>query len=259
MIKTIIKIGIVWVLVFNSWKCNTISKRDNFVIRVNHPDLLIYSNDVAIGKKESIVLSEKDWKLFFASWQKEKSPKSVVQNLEIFREEQVDLISRELGELIQKDKGRFSYLVVSKRNDPIAPYTRIYKTSFQIDFSENKLFLSLYDLDSNQIFVQSYQTMDWAYPSESVLNCGSKERLFFSKEFPYKHFSIWDANCKEKNQEGKNFSKLEIVWNELDSKPLTQSQKSTKERLLELETLWKEKMISKEEYDWKRKEILKDL
>lgn len=246
-----------FILLLLSLYCHIGNTKENWDIVINNPDLVIYQSGEFKDLPEGSVPTKEDFINFLRLWQKEKTIKSNVQTTSALSEEQITEIQRELFILFSKQKISKEILLISKRNDTIAPATRIYRTIFSIQLEKDFLRVYFFELDSYKIFMNPIQTSDWAGFQETNTICQSKQIIYITEEmiFTCKMKNI--PNCEKEFPEAKNA----IVW-EWKKKLLPKTnveKKNSKERLQELEILRKEKLISKEEYLQKRKEILNEL
>jgi hypothetical protein len=146
-----------------------------------------------------------------------------------------------------------SLLLVFKREDPMAPYSRIYRTSIKVTFSMNSIKLEFMEIDKYFIFGNQYTFAEWSYIPEEF-ECNYKNNLFFNNSINYV-LSVESQECKNNL-----YHDFIIYFNDIiNPNKIKNNSKSIQERIMILEELLKNKVISDLEYQKLRGEILKNL
>lgn len=174
--------------------------------------------------------------------------------LEIFKtkEKKERIISDESLEKISTQiKNKSNYLILIKKEDTISPYTRFLRTSFEIDLRNEKIFIHFFEIEKSFNIGTNFEFRDWAILQDSEKICKKTPSFYFDKNgIQYKK----TANCE------KNYSSIEIDKEKFFSNPVAKEIKPSPDlRLEKLKLLFKKGLISKEDYELKKAEILGEL
>ncbi len=145
-----------------------------------------------------------------------------------------------------------NYLIIQKIEDSISPYTRFLRTSFELNLQKENIEIYFFEIDKSFNLGTNIEFQDWAVLQNTEKKCNSFPKVFFDKKgMEYKKLE----NCK--NQ----FYFLEIDKDKFFA-PETIEKKikpSAELRLEKLKLLLKKGLISKEDYELKKAEILGEL
>ena len=147
---------------------------------------------------------------------------------------------------------RTNYLIIQKTEDSISPYTRFLRTSFELDLQKENIEIYFFEIDKSFNLGTNIEFQDWAVLQNTEKKCNSFPKVFFDKKgMEYKKLD----QCK--NQ----FSFLEIdKENFFASETMEKKIKPSADlRLEKLKLLLKKGLISKEDYELKKAEILGEL
>lgn len=162
-------------------------------------------------------------------------------------------ISSDLLEIIYSQENSNSFYIIFKREDPIAPYSRLYRTIFSITFFENFVQFEFQEIDKNFIFGNQYNYSDWAIPRESI-ECNNRNNLYYPEE--YKNI----LNSKSEECRSNELNKFFVYSSSQETKIVPiKNEVRVIDRLKELEELKKNKLISEKEYLEIRNKILNNL
>ncbi|WP_232224694.1 SHOCT domain-containing protein [Leptospira fainei] len=176
--------------------------------------------------------------------------------------------ARKLAELLYKaeqeipDGAPKGYQIILKREDPIRPGLRIRRTIFYVHNNGNCLVLDFGEIGQVVDFQTTYTLRDWIlYPIQEPI-ASSRNEVFLSEIRPegLEYASVIPTNEKNQNR----ICVRPLFWTAKlpVGKTSSNPQKPTKgaeERLKVLKELLEKRLITKEEYERKKTEILKDL
>lgn len=178
-------------------------------------------------------------------------------------------ISERLNEVISRYPSK-SYLVVWKEDDPLSPYTKILRTTQLLVRGENQTFHFIHlELRANITFFTQYTFESWALLSPAPILPSTKPELKVKKgrlkmslfhriqNGKTKLYGKWIVVGEEKHLPQPIYTTMPALDDiEEDYQKYNQT---TGNRLEELETLKQKKLITDQEYQQKRKEILDSL
>ncbi|MDX1959829.1 MAG: hypothetical protein SFU98_14755 [Leptospiraceae bacterium] len=166
-----------------------------------------------------------------------------------------------LQKLQSKEKLGKKYYVSMIREDPIAPYSRIYRTRFIIYLREEKYILEFLEIDENQIYGNQYNFSDWGIFQTIDVKCSSKQILKLEETKEMKVSFAENKKCKDEIL-SKDYSTVIINFEyqvKKEKPPEIPTLKTVEERLEELNRIYKKGLISKKEFEIGKKKILNEL
>ncbi|EQA35443.1 putative lipoprotein [Leptospira inadai serovar Lyme str. 10] len=182
----------------------------------------------------------------------------------LFSEDEV----RKLADMLYKAEQEIpdgtpkGYQVILKREDPIRPGLRIRRTIFYIHNNANCLVLDFGEIGQVVDFQTTYTLRDWIlYPIQEPVT-SSKNEVFLSEIRPAGLEYASTSAMNQKNQNRICVRPLFWIAKLPDGGTPANPQKTTKgaqERLKVLKELLEKRLITREEYERKKAEILKDL
>ncbi|MBK8396996.1 MAG: hypothetical protein IPL26_17415 [Leptospiraceae bacterium] len=233
------------------------------------------SNSNTINK---ILLDEKLIKNIFFSIRKEKSilPSLVKDNLwdsEIIEELTIVVMDMTKSENLHK-----TFFVVIKTEDSLSPFSRIFRNTFYFNRDGNILQFVFGEINNNINFGTQYSFQDWSNPSFFSIRCKNEKEVTFSgkleKSFEFKE----DSNCADNSKISQKSSNskldnlinyrwvlvnLENAFGLLNATPSIsipkEGSRDREKRLGELLRLFKKGLISRDDYELKKAEILGEL
>ncbi len=161
------------------------------------------------------------------------------------------------------------YLILVKKDDPLSPLTKIFRTSILVGHTRSGLVFGFTDLKQNITFPSQYKFDDWAIFKLGRLNPSYKQELKIRPNNP--PMSFFRTEMKDKIQiygriivsEDPKLLPKDLILKvpEEDEVQALQNQKwrSVPERLEALEELRKKKIISEQDFEKKKQELLKEL
>ncbi len=231
--------------------CSSISSGNQFELAIRGDDFLVYFKNPNNQTEDRIKrISQEKLSDFFRNIFYYKSNPINSEKMYIFDKLKSDKIASIILDL--KDSAD-SLVLISKREDPMAPYSRIYRTSLRISFPLNSIKIDFLEIDKYYIFGNQYSLADWSFISE-VAECNYKNNLYFENSINYV-LSIESRLCTD------NLFHDFIIYPEDFAKPsnIKNISKVIQDRLLIIEELKKNKVISELEYQKLRENILKNL
>lgn len=164
-----------------------------------------------------------------------------------------------LENAFRANRQQASILVLLKINDQLLPGTRILRTQVLVSCVESEIVFSFQEVQEQILFQNTFSDWDWisnletkksALANEQVLLWGNSYWKFDQAKNGFvfgKELVNYQNNSSEKpDPENKNIEKR-------------QERKSTEERLKEIKDLKDKKLLSDEEYEKKRKQILDEI
>jgi len=243
-----LKILICSLLIFYS--CSIIKKSNNYNLFHRSEDFVILSPEELKNSSHSINRIDKiKLKNFLNSIYYFKNGNVFSDKNYIFN----STISFDLIEKIYSFENSNSFYIIFKREDPIAPYSRLYRTIFNLTFSNNMVQIEFREIEKNFIFGNQYNYSDWAIPIDSI-ECNSRNNLYYSDE--YKNIFYTKSEVCNSNEVNKFF--IYSSDKEFKNLPLRKENKLS-DRLKELEELRINRLISEKEYIEIRNKILNNL
>ncbi|NCN11427.1 MAG: hypothetical protein GW938_16440 [Leptospira sp.] len=187
------------------------------------------------------------------------------------KEESYSNLSNEIAlriKLTQNSNLSKIYFIVVKENDDLAPFTRILRTSFYIFRKEDTIHLYFGEIRESISFLSPYTFSDWISAPKFTISKKNKSRITFKDN---KKLNAELLNTTDKNQ--KEFYLDAIKWSpkrndsslsnnrkkNSSSDNSSNSSNDPESRLRLLEDLKKKGLISIEEYQSKRKEMIDGL
>jgi hypothetical protein len=235
------------------------------MIRKNDSDKLVIKEenysilDVGIYKQ-----TKPDWKLdelvkVLSSISKINRSLSNKTQENLFTDLESEQIAQSLISVSKASQSANKYIISFIRPDPIAQYSRLYRSRILFYGTEHEFFLGFNEIDENQIYGIQYTFADWGYPSYQEIECVNKPNVAIVGALEKNYQFQNDSNC-EKIKLKINYNKIYIHTQKIiaEIKPDMQPN-SIEKRLGELEMLSKKGIITKKEYIKKRKEILDEL
>ncbi|MCW7491582.1 SHOCT domain-containing protein [Leptospira soteropolitanensis] len=158
------------------------------------------------------------------------------------------------------------YLCIFKLDDILSPNVKILKTSFYILSTENGLVLLFHEMNTNITFQTQYSFEDWVLFHPSLIQPIYRPELWLRDR---QQTSLYKDKSRSKNGIYGNiiiFNIPELMPNpplfrypkEDENNPPLEHWKSVPEKLKALEEMRKNKLITDEEYDRKKTELLKE-
>jgi len=243
-----LKILICSLLIFHS--CSIIKKSNFYNLSYRSEDFVILSPGElkspshSINRIDKIVLKNFLNSIYYFKNGNIYSDKNYIFN---------STISYDLIEKIYSFENISSFYIIFKREDPIAPYSRLYRTIFNLNFSDNMVQVEFREIEKNFIFGNQYNYSDWAIPIDSI-ECNSRNNIYYSDV--YKNIINTKSEICSSNEVNKFF--IYSSDKEFKNPPLRNENKIS-DRLKELEELRKNKLISEKEYIEIRNKILNNL
>lgn len=258
--------GIQSKLYFSSSNIAVYKLEENFLSHANVPSV----NKVPIDEK----LIQK----IFFSIRKEKSILQVSGKETLWELETVDELAPVIKDILSEANRDKTFFLVVKEEDNLSPYSRLFRTTLYMNREANVLQLIFGEVNNNINFGMQFSFQDWANPNFFKLGCEKKKVVQFdgrlAPSFQYKKDSTCAANLDLSKETLE--SRLEILTNykwvlvdlekanilskEKDSENQTgKSRKSREIRLKELQDLYKKGLITKDDYEMKKAEILGEL
>jgi hypothetical protein len=240
-----LKILICSLLIFHS--CSIIKKSNFYNLSYRSEDFVILSPGEfkspshSINRIDKIVLKNFLNSIYYFKNGNIYSDKNYIFN---------STISYDLIEKIYSFENISSFYIIFKREDPIAPYSRLYRTIFNLNFSDNMVQVEFREIEKNFIFGNQYNYSDWAIPIDGI-ECNSRNNIYYSDM--YKNIINTKSEICSSNEVNKFF--IYSSDKEFKNLPLRNENKIS-DRLKELEELRKNKLISEKEYIEIRNKIL---
>ena len=236
---------IIFIFSFSS-HCISLKKDQNYKLISRTDDFIIFNNSTNFEGSKS-PLNNELLQSFFKNIYYFKSSNLFSDKIYLFKQEIAESLSTKINEELGLNSSIF---IIYKRDDPIAPFSRIYKTSFKISSDLEKISLEFYEIDKNIIFGNQYIYSDWSViPDEN--DCDYKKNLFildFSNNIKY----YQSEKCSKDV-----YSNFYLYYKSIPSK--SSQPLKTEDRINELNNLRKKGIISDNEYMKMRNKILNDL
>ena len=232
------------------YSCSIIKKSNIYNLSYRSEDFVILTpNEIkspsnSINRIDKIVLKNFLNSIYYFKNGNKYSDKNYIFN---------STISFDLIEKIYSFEYNSSFYIIFKREDPIAPYSRLYRTIFSLNFSDNMAQVEFREIEKNFIFGNQYNYSDWAIPIDTI-ECNSRNNIYYSDE--YKNIINSKSEICNSNEVNKFF--IYPSDKEIKNPPLKNEIKAS-DRLKELEELRKNKLISEKEYIEIRNKILNTL
>lgn len=173
---------------------------------------------------------------------------------------------QKFAEKIGKNEEPKVYLCILKLDDILSPNVKILKTSFYFLSTKNGLVLLFHEMNTNITFQTQYSFEDWVIFHPSLIQPIYRPELWLRDKY---QTSLYKDKSRSKNAIYGNiiiFNVPELIPNpplfrypkEDEINPPLEPWKSVPEKLKALEEMRKNKLITDEEYDLKKTELLKE-
>ncbi|MDZ4725112.1 MAG: SHOCT domain-containing protein [Leptospira sp.] len=184
----------------------------------------------------------------------------------LFRSNELKEIKILFANAIKKNPA-IAYLILIKRDDPLSPLTKVLRTSLLVLKTEKGLVIGIPDILQNITFASQYNFDDWTlYQIPKIEKTYKSILKLKSNQIPASFYR------EEVGGKPNDYERILIVSDEsllpnppifriLEEDELTNISQpnSIKDRLKALEEIKNQKLITEEEYQNKKKEILKNL
>ncbi|MBE7411503.1 MAG: SHOCT domain-containing protein [Leptospiraceae bacterium] len=187
-------------------------------------------------------------------------------NIALIQENISEKLTEILWRKIQEKDFSKIYQVIIRKDDKLAPETRIFRTKFFFYADGNGINLIFIEANQNINFGNQYNFVDWANPlpldMKSSLTLNSIISVFEKPDLSYQFQDRNGKPCGNKTIDKENtLACKKIVF--FPSQESTIAKKddvsNIEKRLSELKKLYDKKLINKSEYESKKKEILDKL
>lgn len=229
------------------------------------------------GTVSRVLLDDKIIKNILYTIRKEKSTlpslvKDTLWNSETI--EELTLVVKDIANTANEGK---TFFLVVKEEDPLSPYSRIFRTTFYMNRDGNSLQMVFGEINNNINFGTQFNFQDWSNPSFFSITCQKEKNIAFNgkfeKSFEFKKDSLCVDNNQlpQKNLDSKVDAQNNYRWilvsleaalrisKEIVTKPENGKSVDREKRLGELLRLYKKGLISKDDYELKKAEILGEL
>jgi hypothetical protein len=238
-------------LILNLAYCNPLQYGNKFELAHRNEDFIIFNTT---PKKIKIitnpVVSYEKLYLFFKNIYYLKSNPIVSDKFYIFDSVQSEKISSKIFEYSNSSD---HLLIIFKREEPMAPFSRIYRTCIIISFLTDTINIQFTEIEKYYIFGNQFTYTDWSFISDEN-ECNYKNNLHLNDTVKF----VVPTNSKIcKNGIYNDFTLFpkDIISN----KKSTSIPRTTKERLDDLDELKNNKMINDKEYNKLREKILNEI
>ncbi len=239
------------ILVLKIVYCSPLQYGDKFELAHRNDDFIIFNiTPKKVKDITNTLISNEKLFLFFKNLYYLKSNPIVSDKVYIFDSVQSEKIS---SKIYEHSKRSDHFMIIFKREDPMAPYSRIYRTCILITILADSIFIQFTEIEKYYIFGNQFTYTDWSFINEEN-ECNYKNNLQINETIKF----VTSTNSKIcKNGDYNDFTILpkDIISN----KKSTSASKTTKERLDDLEELKSNKMINEKEYNKLRSKILNEL
>lgn len=238
-------------LILNLAYCNPLQYGNKYELAHRNDDFLIFSKTPKkINNISNPIVSHEKLYLFFKNIYYLKSNPLVSDKVFIFDSVQSDKISSKIFEYSGSSE---HLLIIFKREEPMAPYSRIYRTCIMVSLLADTINIQFTEIEKYYIFGNQFTYTDWSFISDEN-ECNYKNNLQLNDTIKF----VVPTNSKIcKNGVYNDFTLFpkDIISN----KKFTNIPKTTKERLDDLDELKNNKMIDDKEYNKLREKILNEI
>lgn len=224
--------------------CKNIIKKDELNLVHRNDDFIIFRY-ILIDNNIKIESSSLFIKSFLLNLCYPKNNNFFTDKVFIFTEESAENIAEIISQKLYVGS---SYYIIYKKEDPIAPYSRIYRTIFSLKVYEDKLVISFIEIDKNIIFGNQYTYSDWVSFQDKA-ECNYKKNLSLFKHQDNVKYTQSDICNKDV------FNNFSIHTSKLLKSP-NYSKEKLEEKLNEINDLLKNGIINQSEYIKLRSRII---
>ena len=229
---------------FVIFSCTTIKSKEKLLLAHRNDDFIIYKNNPD-EIKEKFDSKNLYLRSFFSNLCYPRSNNFFSDKSFIFPEE---IVERFTEKIIDELYVGNSLYIIYKREDPISPFSRIYRTIFTIQVLEDNLRINFLEIDKNIIFGNQYTYSDSAsFQEESECNYRHNLILYrYLENVQYNQSSVCSKDL---------FNDFSIYNFKLLKTPNLQKD-NLEDRLNELNNLLKNGLINQSEYIKLRSKLL---
>ncbi len=242
------KIYIYFIFIINIAYCNPIQYNNKFELTHRNDDFIIFNNTPK--KKSNVLVSKEKLYLFFKNLYYLKSNPIVSDKVYIFDSIQSEKIS---SKILEYSDSSDHLLIIFKREDPMAPYSRIYRTCLMVSLLSESIKIEFTEIEKYYIFGNQFTYADWSFISNDN-ECNYKNNLQINDTIKFAEPTASQV-CKNGVYNDFTLFQKDIILN----KKSPNISKTIKERLDDLEELRNNKMINDKEYNKLRGKILNEL
>ena len=242
------KVYIYFILIILITYCNPLQYNNKFELTHRNDDFIIFNNTQKNVTKP--IISKEKLYVFFKNLYYLKSNPIFSDKVYIFDSIQSEKISSKIFEYSDKSD---QLLIIFKREDPMAPYSRIYRTCLMVSLLSESIKIEFTEIEKYYIFGNQFTYADWSFISNEN-ECNYKNNLQINDTIKFTE-STPSKVCKNGVYNDFTLFPKDVISNK--NSPSTS--KKIKDRLDDLEELKNNKMISDKEYNKLRGKILNEL
>jgi len=261
---------------FFLYSCNSMQKKDlDLKLVSSSGDIAIFSIQennlesilpIQISNKSIIFQEEIDLTEYLSLLSLRKGIFSSENWEPLFRSNELKEIKILFANAIKKNPA-IAYLILIKRDDPLSPLTKVLRTSLLVLKTEKGLVIGIPDILQNITFASQYNFDDWTLYQIPKIEKTYKSILKLKSNQIPASFYREEVGGKPNDYErilivsDENLLPYPPIFRILEEDELTNISQpnSIKDRLKALEEIKNQKLITEEEYQNKKKEILKNL
>ncbi|HNH55064.1 MAG TPA: SHOCT domain-containing protein [Leptospiraceae bacterium] len=268
-----------WIYLFSIcvfvFSCISFERGLKSKLKYSGSNLAIYELNQSIfekynKEKKNIDLSDLQLKRIFLTLRKERSFIRFLDRDSLWSVETIDEMVPPLLEILSL-KNNKTYFVIVKEEDKTSPYARIFRTSFYLNRDDNHIQIVFGEVNDNINFGTQFSFTDWANPTFFKITCRRDRLLSFYGKYEIAFKFKQDPTCSSENKPsyGNDITSLEnYSWILIDlnkvleantDKPIPVPVGNREQRLRELLKLYKKGLISKEDYELKKAEIIGEI
>lgn len=229
------------------------------------------------GVVDKISLDDKIIKSILYTIRKEKSTLPSLVKDTLWNSETIEELTLVVKDIVSPANEGKTFFLIVKEEDPLSPYSRIFRTTFYMNRDGNSLQMVFGEVNNNINFGTQFSFQDWSNPSFFSITCQREKNIAFNgkfeKSFEFKKDSLCVDNNKfpQKSIESRVDTENNYRWilvsleavlrisKEIVTKPDNGKSVDREKRLGELLRLYKKGLISKDDYELKKAEILGEL
>lgn len=243
MIKSLKLLSIL--ILYSFIDCSSSLNKDNFSLIHRMDDIIILKKQNSASQSNLFPIQKSNLRDFFLNLFYSKNNNLYSDRKFLINDDIADKILDKIFEELKV--GNIIYIIY-KREDPIAPYTRIYRTIFNIQISSERITVEFIEIDKNIIFGNQYLYSDWASFRDDS-ECNYKNNVFLAKNLDFVNV-IQSELCK------KNLYNSFQLYISPISQPVKKGDSNAEDKLNELNNLYKNGLINETEYNRLRNKIL---